>query len=507
MSSFLLLNSFFLLAVILYLIFLYKWLSTNNQKNPPPSPPKMPILGNLHQLGKVPHRSLQSLSQKYGDLMLLQLGRKPTLVVSSANAVEGIIKTHELIFSNRPRSIIASKLLYNGKDVVFANYGEYWRQMKSICVLQLLSTKRVRSFRAIREEETALMVEKIMRSIPSVVNLTETFVTLASDVVCRAAFGRKYSREWRGNFMVLLKQFVELLGEFPVGDFVPWLHWIDKVNGLEGKMRKVAKEFDAILEQILEEHLHSPNTQGNGHKSDKGEKMKDFVDVLLDVQRDETVGFSVDRESMKALILDMFAAGTDTTSTLLEWAMSELLRHPRALKKLQEEVRRMTAGKATANEHDLEKMEYLKAVIKETLRLHPPLPLLVSRESIKDVKVSGCDIAARTQVVINAWPIQRDPFFWEEPNEFRPERFLGSTVDFKGHNFQLIPFGVGRRGCPGILFAISGAELVLANLVYAFDWELPDRAKAETLDMTESAGLSVHRRDPLLAVATPYLFA
>jgi len=235
--------------------------------------------------------------------MLLHLGSKPTLVVSSAHAAREIMKTHDLIFSNRPKSITASKILYNGRDVVFANYGEYWRQMRSMCVLQLLSTKRVLSFRAIREEETALMVEKITRSIPSVANLTESFVTLANDVVCRAAFGRKYSGGGCGNFMVLLKQFVELFGEFPVGDFVPWLRWIDKVNGLEDKMQKVAKEFDAILELILEEHLDSLNTHGNRDQLDQVEKVKDFVDVLLEVQRDETVGFSIDRECIKALIL------------------------------------------------------------------------------------------------------------------------------------------------------------------------------------------------------------
>lgn len=504
MSSFLLLHSL-LLPTILSLIFLYKWLNKKNQgKKRLPSPPKLPILGNLHQLGKAPHRSLYYLSQKYGDLMLIHLGSKPTIVVSSAKAACEIMKTHDVIFSNRPKSIAANKLTYKGRDVAFANYGEYWRQMKSICVLQLLSTTRVRSFRAIREEETALIIGKIKKLIPSVVNLTETFVSLTNDVICRAAFGRKYSAEGSGNFMVLLKKFVELLGVFAMGDVVPWLGWIDRVSGLEDKMDKVAKEFDAIIERIIEEHLDSLNSQGNGSKPEE-EKLKDFVDVLLQIQRDNTVRFSMDRESIKALILDVFAAGTDTTSTLLEWAMSELLRHPRALRELQEEVRRIAQGKASVNEHDLQKMEYLKAVIKEASRLHPPIPLLVFRESTQDVRINGYDIAARTQVIINAWAIQRDPCFWKEPNEFRPERFLTCAIDFKGKDFELIPFGAGRRSCPGILFATMGIELVLANLVYAFDWALPDGAKGETLDMTESAGLTIHRRDPLLAVAIPYL--
>jgi len=203
---------------------------------------------------------------------------------------------------------------------------------------------------------------------------------------------------------------------------------------------------------------------------------------------------------------DTFAAGTDTSSALIEWAMTELLRHPKALKKLQEEVRWINRGKESVNEQDLEKMEYLKAVIKETLRLHPPLALLVFREAREDVKINGYDIAASTQVIINAWAIQREPSFWEEANEFHPERFLTSAVDFKGQHFQLIPFGAGRRSCPGILFATIGAELALANLIYAFNWALPDGAQGDSLDMSESSGITIHRRDPLLAVATPYLF-
>lgn len=200
----------------------------------------------------------------------------------------------------------------------------------------------------------------------------------------------------------------------------------------------------------------------------------------------------------------MFAGGTDTTYTVLEWAMTELLRHPTVMKILQEEVRGITSGQADVSEDDLEKMKYLKAVIKETLRLHPPIPLLVPRESTQDVKINGYDIAAGTRVITNAWAIHRDPATWEEPEKFHPERFLNSSIDFKGQDFELIPFGSGRRGCPGILFAIANNELVLANLVSKFNWALPGGEKGENLDMRQRTGLTIHRKVPLLAVATPY---
>lgn len=173
----------------------------------------------------------------------------------------------------------------------------------------------------------------------------------------------------------------------------------------------------------------------------------------------------------------MFAAGTDTTYTVLEWAMTELLRNPEILRKVQNEVQGIVKEKQHITEDDLENMHYLKAVIKETLRLHPPIPLLVPRESIQDVKVMGYDIAAGTLVITNSWAIGRDPTSWEEPNEFRPERFLGTSIDFKGHDFELIPFGAGRRGCPGTMFAMAINELALANLLHKFDWALPGGAR------------------------------
>ncbi|KAI3763170.1 hypothetical protein L1987_53621 [Smallanthus sonchifolius] len=150
-------------------------------------------------------------------------------------------------------------------------------------------------------------------------------------------------------------------------------------------------------------------------------------------------------------------------------------------------------------------MAYLHAVLKETLRLHTPLPLLISRESTQYVKLMGYDISAGTQVIINAWAIGRDLSRWEEPENFRPERFLNNYIDYKGLNFEFIPFGAGRRGCPGIQFAIVVNELALANLVYKYDLELPEEVNAVELDMSEITGLTLHRKSPLLVVATPHL--
>ncbi|KMS95205.1 hypothetical protein BVRB_011330 [Beta vulgaris subsp. vulgaris] len=298
--------SFSLASLFLFLFFLYKRLFTNPSKiqNLPPSPPKLPIIGHLHQLGTHPHRSFRSLSERYGELMLMYLGNRPTVIVSSARVVKEIMKTNDLVFSNRPKFSIYDKLMYNSRDVATAPYGEYWRQMKSICVLQLLSNRRVRTFKGIREEETALLMEKIQQNIASVINLSEMLMVLTNDVVCRVAFGRKYSENQVNgvDFKEVLKEFVQLFGKLSVGDFIPWLAWVNRFNGLDARLERCAKKFDLILEDILTQH--SARTRNYiGSDSSENEEAKDFVDVLLEIQKENSASFPLGRDSIKALIL------------------------------------------------------------------------------------------------------------------------------------------------------------------------------------------------------------
>lgn len=434
--------------------------------------------------------------------MHMHLGSVPTIVVSSADAAREIMKTNDLIFANRPETSLGRKLLYDSKDVSVAPYGEHWRQLKSIMVLQLLSNKRVQSFQAVRDEEIALAVKKIMESSLSnkAVDLSNLFVTVTNDVVCMATFGKKYSEGKRGEiFLKLLRDFLVVLGGFTFQDFIPALAWVDRVRGHDANVDRIAKELDEFLEEVVEERLEKlmKETRVDEHK-------ENFVDILLKIQKEGSSGISLDRNSIKAVLLDAYAAGTDTTSTVLDWAMTELVRHPSEMKKVQDEIRGILNGRQHITDDDLEKMHYLKAAIKETLRIHTPIPLLVPRVASQDVKVMGYDIAKGTMVITNAWAIGRDPKLWDRPQEFRPERFLYSRIDFKGHDFELIPFGAGRRGCPGIAFAMATNEFVLANLLQNFNWELPNGEKGEDLDMTEAPGVAVRRRTPLLAVATPF---
>ncbi|GFQ04615.1 cytochrome p450 71a6 [Phtheirospermum japonicum] len=290
-------------SFILFIIILHKLCSGTifpTRKNLPPSPRKLPIIGNLHQLGTSPHRSLQSLSKRYGNLILLHFGRVPVLVASSADAALEIMKNQDLIFSNRPKLSIPDRLIYGSRDVGFAPYGEYWRQTRSVCVLQLLSTKRVQSFRRVREEETSAMVVKIRQlgSSSQIVNLSDVLMSLTNDVVCRAALGRKYGDHGEDKkFKRFLREFVELLGTTSLRDYIPWLGWIDRVSGLDAKVERVAKQFDEFLENVIQEHRDGKLTH------DDGDGECDFVGILLEFQRDNKSRSPVEDETIKAVIL------------------------------------------------------------------------------------------------------------------------------------------------------------------------------------------------------------
>ena len=206
----------------------------------------------------------------------------------------------------------------------------------------------------------------------------------------------------------------------------------------------------------------------------------------------------------------MFTASVDTSSVTMVWAMAELIRRPAMLRKVQEEIRAAVGGgKERVQADDMPKLRYLKMVVKETLRLHPAVPLLLPRETLRHVGICGYDVPARTRVLVNAWAIGRDPASWggADAEEFDPGRFErkeDDDVGFGGTHFELLPFGAGRRMCPGMAMGAATVEFTLANLLYCFDWELPEGMAPEDVSMEEAGGLTVHKKTPLLLVPTRY---
>ncbi|XP_037437727.1 cytochrome P450 71A1-like [Triticum dicoccoides] len=501
-----------LVVSLIYYLLSGKKPSSNGQRRLPPSPPGLPFLGHLHFLGSLPHRGLGSLAAKHGPVLLIRLGRVPTVLVSSAVAAEEVMKSRDLAFASRPRVVMAERLLY-GRDVAFAPYGDYWRQTRRICAVHLLSPRRILSFRRVREEEAAALVERVRTSAGAgaVVDLSELLIAYANYVVCRAAFGDDsarglYEGDDRGRELrKVFAQFDVLLGTTPLGELLPGMGWVDFVRGLEGKARRTFEALDGMVEKVIEDHRRRRRQAGGRQMRDDvdGNDHRDFVDVLLDVnETDKDAGVRLGTVEIKAIILDMFAGGTSTTTTAMEWTMAELIAHPHAMRKLQDEIRAAVGGADHVTEDHVDKVGYLKAVVKETLRLHPPVPLLVPREPPADAEILGHHVPARTQVVINSWAIGRDPATWERPDEFWPERFLDSSVDFRGQDFELLPFGAGRRGCPGIGFAMSTLEMAIASLLHHFDWEpAGGNVPGTLLDMSEVNGIAVRIKGGLPLVA------
>ncbi|PKA62982.1 Cytochrome P450 71D10 [Apostasia shenzhenica] len=484
-----------------------------------PGPWNLPVVGGIHRLlgPRPPHHYLRLLSLSFGPIMRLKLGEINAVIISSSEGAREIMKTHDVAFASRPTNATTDKLLYGSNDIIFGRQGDFWHQMRRICTLELLSSKRVRSFRAIREEEVSNLIRYIAAAAGDVVDLSSKFAEVANDITARAVIGGKCSNQ--RLFLSALHDAVVLAsGLANVFNLFPSLPgFVGRIAGFQQKAERCHQKLDGIAEKILEEHRRKRRSCGDFVQKvslpnhDIYDTRDDILDVLLRIQQDGGLRFPLTTDHIKAVVNDMLMAGSETSATTLEWAMSELVRHPEAMSKAQREVEVLLLDanwktKLIIDEDILthEKLSYLRMVIKETFRLHPPVPLLLPRENQERCEVMGYDIPAKTTVMVNAWAIGRDPAYWEEPEAFRPERFERSGRDFKGADFEFIPFGSGRRICPGIHFGLAIVEMVMANLLYYFDWErVGGTEEGEELDMAETFGLAAKRKTPLCLLARP----
>ncbi|XP_054816414.1 desmethyl-deoxy-podophyllotoxin synthase-like [Prosopis cineraria] len=486
-------------TIFCFLVVIQKlYFSKKPIKTLPPGPWKLPLIGNLHQLvGSLPHRSLANLANKYGPFIHLQLGQLSHIIVSSPDCAKEIMQTHDQIFANRPRILASDLLCYNSTDIVFSPYGNYWRQLRKICTLELFSAKRVQSFRRIREEEVSALVRNIFEHEGSIINLSRKIFELTNSVVARAALGKKTKNV--EQILQIIEQAQKISSGLAISDFYPSLKFISVITGMRARTMKAHKDSDKVFEDIIRDHKEK---KGNNI----GDLEEDLVDVLLKIQTNNDFEIPLSLDNIKAVLLDVFFGGTETAGSTIEFAMSELLKNPEVMKEAQQEVRRVYGGTGYVDESELHRLTYIGAVIKETLRLYPPVPLLVPRENSKCCEINGYHIPLKTKIIINAWAIGRDPKNWYEPERFEPKRFIDTTVDynFKGLNLEYIPFGSGRRICPGITFATPVLELLLSNLLYHFDWQLPEGMKPEDLDLDETFGSAVRRKNDLSVIPIGY---
>ncbi|KAL1815301.1 hypothetical protein ACET3Z_017875 [Daucus carota] len=483
----------FALILLVFILLKVAKLFRNDKSKLPPGPRQLPFIGNIHQLiGSLPHHILKDLANKYGPLMSLKLGEVSVFVVSSPEIAHDMMKTHDLNFVQRPYSLSTDILSYHSSNIASSPYGDYWRQMRRICTLEIFSSKSVHKFRSIREEEVLNFINSVSQNKGLPINLSKELFSLTSGITARAAFGKRINDSQ--VFAMTLKEMLELSAGFSVADMYPSLKVLHVISGLRKRLKKVHKDMDKVLARVMTEH------RDRNREADP----QDLVDVLLKTQKDEFITPPLTDNNIKAVILDVISGGSETSSITIDWAMSEMLKNPKVMERAQAEIRKVCEGKENIDETMLHELSYLKQVIKETLRLHPAAPLLVARECREQCQLHGYDVPVKTKIVVNAWAIGRDPRFWADPDTFNPQRFEDSSVEFKGTNFEYIPFGAGRRICPGMLFALPMIELPLAQMLYRFDWKLPEGLKNEELDMSEAYGITAGRKHDLYVIPVAY---
>ncbi|XP_057859141.1 cytochrome P450 76C2 [Cryptomeria japonica] len=493
-----------LVSSVLVLLSVLLWRRNAKSLPLPPRPPAWPLIGNLFLLGKKPNESLFALSQQYGPLMTLFLGMKTIVVVSSAAMAKEVLKTHDNIFAGRVVIHAAKILSHHKSSIIWAENGSQWRKFRRICTTELFSPKKLQTSQHVRRDSVFQMIQLVFQENSlkeKSVNFADLIFHTGLNMLSNMMFSTKVfdpNNPDSVKFTNALTSGVKLAEKPNLADFFPWLEFLD-LHGVDHKMAAHLKRAHHFLDLWISNRLARRSRELN----DEREKEKDFLDVLLDLRSHD-----LSLTNIRAIIFDLLVAGSDTTGATLEWALAELIHNPDKMKKVQVELEEVVGHSRRVEESDIEHLLYLHAVVKEVLRLYPAGPLLIPHRATSSCEIEGFLIPKDTQVWVNVWAIGRDPAVWKEPCKFMPERFLEgekAKKDFKGQDFEFIPFGAGRRICLGLPLADKMLHFILASLLHSFDWRLPNGTSTKELDMDYLFGVVLKKRQNLQAIPTPRL--
>ncbi|XP_076918891.1 cytochrome P450 93A3-like isoform X2 [Bidens hawaiensis] len=430
----------------------------------PPAPFCLPVIGHLHLLTPIIHQALHKLSIKHGPLFRLFLGSTPCIVVSSPEIAREILKTHDYAFSDRYRNSVVNYFAYGGKGFIFAPYGDYWKFLKKITMSELLNAKTLDYLLPARRDEINHFITCLSQKAKDgkCVELEGELMKLTSNVISRLFMSKRCSEKdgESEDITKMVQETAEITGKFNLSDHI----WFCKNLDLQG-FGKLSKD----------------------------------VHRRFDISEDDSMEVKLTRENIKAFIKDIFSAGTDTSAITVEWALAELINHPNIMKKVVEEIDQVVGKNRLIEESDIPNLPYLQAIVKESLRLHPTAPLIV-RISTQDSIVGGYHIPENTATLVSVWSLGRDPKHWESPLEFRPERFEGTQLDVRGQHFQLLPFGTGRRMCPGTSLGLLMVHVTLGAMIQCFKWNTGKNGILASVDMEEGTGITLPRANPLVCV-------
>ncbi|KAL6844716.1 hypothetical protein ACP4OV_025375 [Aristida adscensionis] len=482
----------------------------------PPGPASLPVIGHLHLLRLPVHRTFHELAARYGPLMRIRLGSTNCVVVTSAEVAAELFRGHEAAVSGRPLAAVSRQFGYGAAGIVFSPCTPYWRFMRRLCMSELLGPRTVEQLRPVRDAGVAALLRaaRAAAAAGGEVNLTREIVRLSNTAIVRM-MARDAPEGVTEEAQELVKDVTELSGAFNLDDHIALCRGWD-LQGLRRSAAAVHRRFDALLEEMIRHKKEARKRTAGGaavkqHQKDTtaaavatGEGSRDLLDILLDKAEDETAEVKLTMDNIKAFMIDMVTAGSDTAAATVEWMLAELINHPDAMRKVREEIDAAVGGGRVVGEADLPRLPYLQAAYKETLRLHPAVPVVPRESAGEEFAVRGFAVPPRTVVFLHVWAMGRDPASWEDAAAFAPERFMpggaAAGVEPRGQSFQFLPFGAGRRTCPGMGLALQSVPAVLAALVQCFDWATGagDGDGDGAVDMEEGHGLVCARKHPLV---------
>ncbi|KAL3729210.1 hypothetical protein ACJRO7_026328 [Eucalyptus globulus] len=491
-----------LFIISLVIIFLTrKLIARKPDQNLPPSPPSLPIIGHLHHLKKPVHRTLLALSRTYGPIISFSIGTRRLVVVSSRSLADECFTHNDVVLANRPQFILGEYLTYNYTALGTAPYGDHWRNLRRIGAAEIFSSRRLDESLDIRRDEVRCLLRRLLRRAEGPaggfarVEMKSAFTELTFNVMMRITAGKRYYGEDVSDveearaFQEMIEEVFKYAGTAYPGDFLPVLRWVG-YQGYEKRAAELGKTMDRILQGLVDEH----RTKKKEVECDR-KKEKSMIEHLLSLQASDPEYYTDD--IIKGFAQSILFAGIETAASTMEWALANLLNHPTILDKVKAEVDSQIDQNRLIDESDLSKLPYLLNIISETLRLYPPVPLLVPHCSSDDCIIGGFSVPRGTIVLVNAWAIHRDPEQWSEPTSFKPERFESGDDRV---NRLVIPFGLGRRACPGASLAHKMMGLTLGSLIQCFEWK---RIGDQEVDMVEVEGLTMHREKPLETLCRP----
>ncbi|KAF3775622.1 putative cytochrome P450 519D1 [Nymphaea thermarum] len=442
------------LCIVLLCAYLFHLVSRKTS-NLPPGPVGWPLVGSLLQLHGLPNEALVGLSKQYGPLMTVWLGCKATVVVSSAEMAEEVRHRQHHVFSGRFSPDVASALGYDQHSFAFSQVGPRWRELRRMSNSELFTPMRLDGLKGLREEKVRTLLQHVCEASADgrTVDIRECVFATTLNLMACTLFSRDMLTP--GGFKSIFTEMLEIGLKPNLSDFFPALRWIDP-QGLQRRNGNALTRLYVILDELIDDHVRAYEAAAGKGEAKKNE---DFLDVLLELTRDPNSGFTnsgFTRENIRPLLChlaelalllystqDIFLAGSETSSTTIEWAMAELLRHPDKMAAARSELKQAVGSRNFVKESSIMHLPYLAAVMKETLRLHPPGPL-IPRRADATTTLGGFTIPKHTQMLINVWVLCNDDTLWDKPTYFLQERFIESDVNFNGKRFQFTPFGAGK---------------------------------------------------------------